>query len=370
MNAFLSNVPGLLGVHGVGLGRLGLAGQVVGRRQRRVLGLLRLRRGRRVRPLRLGERLDVLRDLGEGGVALRLHAGRLDRRLQQLLTRERGRLGRGTAAAATERRARAARRPARRRPASAPLAAALPSGLFAGTGFGGGTGFFGATWPGPKPVVVTASAEAGGRTPSRSTGMPRFLAALSPFSSASTSGSSFLSSRSPPSISDRAWSAGPPQPRGHEGADGRVARRPLHRHQGARTRGGECPRRLAPAPREGVADRGSRSVGRLACAAHASSDRRRAAADTRGGQARPGARPRARTGTRPLRRRRAEAVHWSHARAPQCEPRPPGPAPRPSAARRSRNAPAPLVLAGDSGSRAAGVLDLQRLVRQPRGLRC
>lgn len=34
---------------------------------------------------------------------------------------------------------------------------------------------------------------------------------------------------------------------------------------------------------------------------------------------------------------------------------------RPSAARRSRNAPAPLVLAGDSGSRAAGLLDLQRL---------
>ena len=76
----------------------------------------------------------------------------------------------------------------------APFAAALPRGLLAGTGLGGGTGFLGATCPGPKPVVVTASAEAGGRTPSRSTGTPRFFAAFSPFSSTSTSGSSFFSS--------------------------------------------------------------------------------------------------------------------------------------------------------------------------------
>ena len=59
MNAFLSKVPGLLGVHRVDLRGLGLAGDVVGRGERGALRLLRLRRGGRVRLLGLGEALDV-----------------------------------------------------------------------------------------------------------------------------------------------------------------------------------------------------------------------------------------------------------------------------------------------------------------------
>ena len=62
--------------------------------------------------------------------------------------------------------------------------------------------------PGPKPVVFTASAEAGGRTPSRSTGTPAAFAALRPFSTVSTAGSSRRSSRSAPSMSATAWSPG------------------------------------------------------------------------------------------------------------------------------------------------------------------
>ena len=52
-----------LGVHRVGLGRLGLTGHVVGRGERGVLGLLGLRRRRRVGALVLGEALDLARDL-------------------------------------------------------------------------------------------------------------------------------------------------------------------------------------------------------------------------------------------------------------------------------------------------------------------
>jgi hypothetical protein len=81
------------------------------------------------------------------------------------------------------------------------LAAALPSGLTAGTGLGGGTGFFGATDPGPKPVLVTASADAGGFGPSSSTGMPAFLACFRPFSTVSIAGSSLRISLSAASIS-------------------------------------------------------------------------------------------------------------------------------------------------------------------------
>ena len=88
------------------------------------------------------------------------------------------------------------------------LAAARPSGLTAGTFFGGGTGFFAGTAPGPKPVVFTASADAGGRTPSRSTGTPAAFAALRPFSTVSTAGSSRRSSRSAPSMSATACSPG------------------------------------------------------------------------------------------------------------------------------------------------------------------
>jgi hypothetical protein len=87
-------------------------------------------------------------------------------------------------------------------------AAALPSGLTAGTGLGGGTGAFGATEAGPKPVVVTASADAGGRGPSRSTGTPTAFAARSPFSTVSTAGSSRRISFSAASTSVRACSPG------------------------------------------------------------------------------------------------------------------------------------------------------------------
>ncbi|MEE4023007.1 hypothetical protein V1Y59_07960 [Gordonia sp. PKS22-38] len=69
-------------------------------------------------------------------------------------------------------------------------AAAVPRGLFAGTGFGGGTDFFGATADGPNPVVVTASAEDGGLGPSSSTGTPTACAAFSPCSTVSSAGSS------------------------------------------------------------------------------------------------------------------------------------------------------------------------------------
>ena len=60
------------------------------------------------------------------------------------------------------------------------FAPARPSGLTAGTFFGGGTAFLAGTLPGPNPVVVTASAEAGGRIPSRSTGTPTDLRRLQP----------------------------------------------------------------------------------------------------------------------------------------------------------------------------------------------
>ena len=68
--------PRLLGVHRVGLGRLGLRPDVAGRGQRRVLGLLGLRRGRRVRPLLPGRGLDLAGDRREGRVVLRAYAGR------------------------------------------------------------------------------------------------------------------------------------------------------------------------------------------------------------------------------------------------------------------------------------------------------
>src|SRR3954451_4582984 len=79
--------------------------------------------------------------------------------------------------------------------------AALRSGLTAGTGLGGGAGFLGATEPGPKPVLLTASADAGGFGPSSSTGMPAALACFRPFSTVSIAGSSLRISLSAASIS-------------------------------------------------------------------------------------------------------------------------------------------------------------------------
>ena len=92
----------------------------------------------------------------------------------------------GAGAAAARRSAPSGRRP------SPGFAAAFPSGLTFGTGFGGGTGFFAGTASGPNPVRTTASADAGGfcAAPSRSTGTPAAFAAFSPFSTVSTAGSS------------------------------------------------------------------------------------------------------------------------------------------------------------------------------------
>ncbi len=75
-------------------------------------------------------------------------------------------------------------------PPAAGFEPALPSLDFAGTGLAGGVGFFAGTAFGPKPVVVTARADAGGFGPSSVTGTPADWAALSPFSTVSIAGSS------------------------------------------------------------------------------------------------------------------------------------------------------------------------------------
>ena len=81
----------LLGVHCVDLGRLGLPRHVVGRSQRGVLGLLGLRRRRRVCALVLGEALDLAGDLFEGLILVGSNGFRRYRRLQQLVGRQRER---------------------------------------------------------------------------------------------------------------------------------------------------------------------------------------------------------------------------------------------------------------------------------------
>jgi hypothetical protein len=81
------------------------------------------------------------------------------RRMQQLVCGQRRGTGRRPAASRFRRRTpRTGAPPAFGLPLAG-LAAALPSRLFAGTGLGGGTGFLGATAAGPKPVIVTASAD-------------------------------------------------------------------------------------------------------------------------------------------------------------------------------------------------------------------
>ena len=82
------------------------------------------------------------------------------------------------------------------------------AGWTAGTGFAGGTAFFAGTDAGPNPVLVTASAEAGGFGPSRSTGTPAALAAFNPFSTMSIAGSFRRISVSAESISVSACSPG------------------------------------------------------------------------------------------------------------------------------------------------------------------
>src|SRR6185436_9158865 len=84
--------------------------------------------------------------------------------------------------------------------AAALAAPALPSGCTAGCGFGGRAGRGGATASGPNPVIVTASADAGGLGPSISTGTPAAWAAFKPFSTVSIAGSSRRNSRIAASI--------------------------------------------------------------------------------------------------------------------------------------------------------------------------
>ena len=90
-------------------------------------------------------------------------------------------LRRPPAAPAAPQRRHRSRRPCRhRRPVWRGFAPALPSGCTAGTGFGGGTGFFAGTASGPKPVLVTASAEAGGFGPFQLDGHAGGLRRLEP----------------------------------------------------------------------------------------------------------------------------------------------------------------------------------------------
>ena len=98
--------------------------------------------------------------------------------------------------------------PVPRPPALAVTAPARPSGLTAGTGLVGGTGFFAGTDSGPKPVLVTASADGCGLGPSRSTGTPVALAAFNPVSTVSMAGSSRRTSVSAASISVTACASG------------------------------------------------------------------------------------------------------------------------------------------------------------------
>ena len=188
--------PGLLGVHRVDLGRLGLPGEVVGGGERGVLGLLGLRRGGRVGTLRPSGGLYRVRDLGERLVGRRTDAGRGDGRGEQLVVADGG-AGAvvGPVVAAGAGRLRAGAAPFR--PTALAGFAALAAGLTFGTGLGGGTGFLAGTASGPNPVRTTASADAGGfcAAPSRSTGTPAAFAAFSPLSTVSTAGSSWRTSR-------------------------------------------------------------------------------------------------------------------------------------------------------------------------------
>ena len=200
MNAFIVERARLLGVHRVGLRRLGLPSHIVGRGERGVLGLLGLRRGRRVRAFVPGEGLDIPGDLFERGILVWSNGFRRDRWLQQLVGRQ-WRSGDGGSTPPPVGAAGGAAPRGPPPPALARLAAALPSGLTFGTGLVGGTGFFGATEAGPKPVFVTASADGGGLGPSSSTGTPAALARLRPFSTVSIAGSSRRNSRKPASMS-------------------------------------------------------------------------------------------------------------------------------------------------------------------------
>ena len=134
--------------------------------------------------LAVGESLDVALHLGERRVLARASRPAAARAAGAACRRVSG----AGAGRRHRRRHRGHRRAGRRR---GPVPVRRPWGLRGGglaerrdrlDGLGGGTGFFGATAPGPKPVVVTASAEAGGllASPSRSTWTPAALACLQP----------------------------------------------------------------------------------------------------------------------------------------------------------------------------------------------
>ncbi len=196
--------------------------------------------------------------------------------------------------------------------------------------------------------------------PSRSTGIPRFLAALSPFSSGSTAGSSLRSSFSPASMSELASSLGH---RIRAAIRALTAELPAARCIAIRARGPapqDAEDRAAPASAlvESVADHSSRRVDRLACAAHGSRVAEgRTPGPWRSGRTRGTAR--CPNGHPDCCARAAQAVHWTHARGPAGETH----ATRRGEDRREAQACAHVdaLLVGDAGSRATELLDLQRL---------
>ena len=156
----------------------------------------------------------------------------------------------GAGAVATSRRSTDHRRAGSAAPLPFPpgavfFAPARPSGLTAGTFLGGGTGFFAGTAPGPKPVVVTASADAGGRTPSRSTGTPAAFAALQAL--LDSVGGRFVTPQLTQCAVDvrNRLIAGKLHPTGQQGVHRRIAGCPLQRQHRPRSR------RKRPVPRPG-----------------------------------------------------------------------------------------------------------------------
>ncbi len=220
----------LLGVHRVDLGRLGLPGHVVGRRERGVLRLLRLRRGRRVRALVLGESLDIAGDLFERRILLGCNRFRRHRRLQQLVGRQRSSGDRGSPAAGGRRRWRRAPRATPSLPWRAwprPCRADLPwapawSGAPAFSARPQRARSPSSSPPAPTPAASDPPALRVRRPPWR---------ALSPFSTVSIAGSSRRISRSAASMSVTASSPGDLHPGGEQRVDRGIAGAALQRRQ-------------------------------------------------------------------------------------------------------------------------------------------
>ena len=258
--------PGRLGVHRVDLGRLRLPREIVGRRDGGVLGLLRLRRRRRVRPLAAGEALDVAGDLGERRVLLgRTPGGGTGgasslsgvRGAEQALARRRP----APAARRASGRLAADRLPASRPPWACGCGLAQRvdrrdglrrrHGLLRRPPLPGRS----RSWspPAPRPA---ASSPRGRRA------FPRPSPALSPFSTASIAGLVAPQLRQGAvDLGRRPVSPGDFEPRGHESADGGVAGASLQRQEGA-ARPARSRARLGRAcgRRRGAASRGRGSV--------------------------------------------------------------------------------------------------------------